>query len=78
MKHGVHLYPSYYQIQLAKKDCYPSKEMMIFTDTHAEIELQALLDLTIQRLLKALKINTNEEFKNFKLISKWGFDGASG
>lgn len=78
MEHGVDLYSSYYQIQLAKKDCYPSKEMMTFTDTHAEIELQALLDLTIQRLLKTLKIDTNEEFQDLRLISKWGFDGASG
>lgn len=78
MEHGVNLYPSYYQIQLAKKDCYPSKEMMTFTETHAEIELQALLDLTIQRLWKALEIDTNEKLQDLKLISKWGFDGASG
>lgn len=78
IKHGVDLYPSYYQIQLAKKDCYPSKEMMTFTDTYAEIELQALLDLTIQRLFKALKIDNIEKFQDMKLISKWGFDGASG
>lgn len=52
--------------------------MMTFTETHAEIELQALLDLTIQRLWKALKIDTNEKLQDLKLISKWGFDGASG
>lgn len=78
IEHGVNLYPSYYQIQLAKRDCYPLKEMMIFTETHAEIELQALLDLTVQRLWKTLKIDTNEKLLNLKLISKWGFDGASG
>lgn len=39
IKHGVNSYPSYYQIQLAKGDCYPSREMIKFTDTHAEIEL---------------------------------------
>jgi len=50
IEHDVDLYPSYYQIQLAKRDYYPPKEMMTFTETHAEIELQALLDLTIQRL----------------------------
>jgi hypothetical protein len=75
MEHGVDLYPSYYQIQLAKKDCYPSKEIMMFT--HAEIEPQALLDLTIQRLLKALKIDTNEEFQDLRLIFKWGFEGLA-
>lgn len=78
MEHGVHLYPSYYQIQLAKRDCYPPKEMMTFTETYVEIELQALLDLTIQRLWKVLKIETNDKLQNLKLISKWGFDGTSG
>lgn len=53
MEHGVDLYLSYYQIQLAKRDCYPTKEMIMFTETHAEIELQVLLDLTIQRLLES-------------------------
>jgi len=78
IEHDVDLYPSYYQIQLAKRDCYPPKEMMTFTETHAEIELQALLDLTIQRLWKTLKSDTNQKLPNLKLISKWGFDGASG
>lgn len=52
MEHGVDLYPSYYQIQLAKRDCYPPKEIMTFTETSAEIELQALLDLTMDLLFK--------------------------
>ncbi|EFN76996.1 hypothetical protein EAI_12678, partial [Harpegnathos saltator] len=78
LNQGVKLYPSYYQIQQAKKDCYPSKEMIKCTDTYAEIELQALLDLTTQRLFKAIKIDTNTDSQEFKFISKWGFDGASG
>ncbi|EFN83584.1 hypothetical protein EAI_03474, partial [Harpegnathos saltator] len=76
LNQGVKLYFSYYQIQQAKKDCYLSKEMIKCTDTYAKIELQALLDLTTQRLFKA--IDTNADSQEFKLISKWGFDGASG
>lgn len=74
---GITQYPSYYQVKLAKKDCYPSKETITVTDTHASIKLQALLDLTVCRLIEAYNIDTCFEKRNLKLISKWGFDGAS-
>lgn len=51
IKHDTNLYPSYYQAkkQQAKKDCYPPVEAIRITDTFVEINLQALLDLTVHR-----------------------------
>lgn len=77
IEQGINPYPSYYQIQLAKKDCYPPKEAIAISDTYASIKLQSLLDLTTYRLLETCNIETYSEIRNLKLISKWGFDGAS-
>lgn len=32
----------------------------------------------MRKLLNTLKIDMNGEFQDMRLISKWGFDGASG
>lgn len=40
------IYPSYYKILQAKAECYPNKEDVNITEYSAEINLQALLDLT--------------------------------
>lgn len=42
------LYPSYYRVFEAKKDCYPDEGLTI-TETGAEIDLQKLLDHTTNR-----------------------------
>lgn len=76
-EHDTNLYPSYYQVQQAKKDCYLSVEAIRITDTLVEINLQALLDLTVHRILKVYDIQKCYK-TDFILISKWGFDGASG
>ena len=39
------IYPSYNKVTQAKKDCYPSAESIIITETTAEIKLQKLLPL---------------------------------
>ncbi|EFN61669.1 hypothetical protein EAG_15964, partial [Camponotus floridanus] len=52
----ANLYPSYYQVQQAKKDCYLPIEAIRITDTFVEINLQALLDVTVHRMLKVLDI----------------------
>nr|XP_022917793.1 uncharacterized protein LOC111427060 [Onthophagus taurus] len=72
---GKSLIPSYYKVTMAKKACYPPLESMNVTDTAAKIKIQALLDLTVSRLLKTCldKLQSTE----LVLISKWGFDGAS-
>lgn len=72
---NIDLFPSYYSIQNAKKECYPPENDIIITETSARIKLQALLDLTANRLLKDIKIK--DEYTKLTLESKWGFDGSS-
>lgn len=74
---GCHLYPSYYRVQQAKVECYPKKEDMFVSAEGARLNLQALLDLTAERLLKAVDLDA-ELKTDYQLISKWGFGGASG
>lgn len=73
---GTNQWQSYYEIQKTKLECYPSKEKVTITETSACIELQALLDLTVNRLLKICEGNIGSH-KNMTLLCKWGFDGAS-
>lgn len=61
VEYGNELYPSYYQIGLAKSDCYPLKSAIEISETRAEIELQALLDHTTKRILKSISAE-NETF----------------
>ncbi|KYM93385.1 hypothetical protein ALC62_16014 [Cyphomyrmex costatus] len=77
IKHDANSYPSYYKVQQAKRDCYPLIQAIKITDTSAEINLQALLDLTVHRMSKVFNIKKHSETDKFILISKWGFDGAS-
>lgn len=46
---GIKLYPSYHMIKLAKKLCYPSECDIFVSESLVEIQLQSVLDLTIQR-----------------------------
>lgn len=43
------IYPSYSLPQKAKNDCYPPKEVYEVTETCAEINLQGLLNHTVER-----------------------------
>lgn len=72
---GCFLYPSYYQIQQAKRECYPPQNSIMVTDTFAKITLQSLLDHTGRRILESLKCAVTGKLV---LIGKCGFDGASG
>lgn len=71
----INIFPSYYQVQHAKKECYPPKDTITVTETSAKIKLQALLDITTRRIMMPLVINS--DCQELTLISKWGFDGAS-
>lgn len=68
-------YPSYYQIQKAKEDCYPSSEYISVSEVSAKIQLQALLNHTTYRILKTIPNLTS---KKVNLVCKWGCDGSSG
>lgn len=79
---GADLYLSYDKMKEAKRECYPSTDFMIITDTKCEIKLQALLDHTVNRIIEMqkdvlLSLQTNLCSKLI-LISKWGCDGNSG
>lgn len=71
------IYPSYYKVQKAKMECYPPKTSVTVTDSSAKITLQALLDLTVNRILESLPSTSGTQGKQLILTSKWGFDGAS-
>ncbi|XP_041968507.1 uncharacterized protein LOC121725559 [Aricia agestis] len=76
-ENGSELYPSYYKLQQAKLNCYPDKKDLCITEDGASIKLQALLNLTVSRLLDAISMDLDATI-NLELVSKWGFDGASG
>lgn len=74
------IYPSYPLILEAKKQCYPTEDSIIITETSAEVRLQALLDHTSQRLVLYLKqvLQTYDISNELTLYCKWGCDGSSG
>lgn len=53
MKAGHNVLPSYYSLRKSKQACYPLEEHIVVTETRAEINIQALLDKTVQRLIEA-------------------------
>lgn len=82
LKLNHNLYPSYYSLKEAKMRCCPSEEFIKVTERSAEITVQALLNLTVQRLFSAQEVVVKRflslGIKNFTLVSKWGCDGSSG
>ncbi|KAF9417929.1 hypothetical protein HW555_005074 [Spodoptera exigua] len=57
LKEGHAKYPSYYLLVKEKLKCYPAKEDITVTETSAKIRIQALLDLTVRRLIDSLESN---------------------
>ena len=76
MKFGHNLYPPYSKLLEAKSKTYPNGIMI--TDEYGSIPLQILLGNTTTRLLSTLNEEQLEDFKDFKVISKYGMDGSSG
>lgn len=74
------IFPSYKNVQKAKKECYPSSEYTKITVSSAEVDLQSLLDHTARRLVQVQKpvIDSQNTITEFTLLYKWGFDGSSG
>lgn len=71
------IYPSYGEILKAKKRCYPPNYETQITEIGFQIELQTLLNITVQRLVETLTEEFTQHNQKLCLISKWGFDGAS-
>lgn len=76
------LYPPYYIVRQAKKECYPDAQFISISENVGEIKLQPFLNHTIQRILivqsDVIKTLLNKQLDNLFLISKWGSDGSSG
>lgn len=81
MKAGHNVFPSYYSLTKSKQACYPAQEHIAVTETRAEINLQALLNKTVERLVLAqheVISSVLATSSSFTLVSKWGCDGSSG
>ena len=78
---GANIYPAYYLLRYAKNECYPDKSCLQITESCAKVKLQALLDITTQRILKSqgsiIDSVSDKYFEKLYLISKWGCDGSS-
>lgn len=78
---GHNVFPSYFSVVKSKQACYPAEEHIAITETRAEINLQALLNKTAERLVLAQNEVINSVLptsSKFTLVSKWGCDGSSG
>lgn len=80
MNAGHYVFPSYHCLAKSKKACYPSEDHIVYTETRSEINLQAVLDKTVERLIESQRevIESVCPNSSFILISKWGCDGSSG
>lgn len=79
-KTGHLVLPSYYALQKSKLACIPNKQFLSVTDIRAEIDLQAILNLTAARLVTVQSevLKSLSPITEYTLISKWGCDGSSG
>lgn len=76
-KKNCSLYPPYHQVAAAKNNCYPPKDSIKISDIGFSVDLQSILDLTAKRLIQTLTLPSSQQNAKLRLISKWGFDGAS-
>jgi hypothetical protein len=82
MKH-CNICPIYHVIKFAKEECYPPADKIAIHESLVEVDLQALMDRTASRIIKAQKkkvigIVLDDISKEFVLISKWDCDGSTG
>lgn len=66
-------FPSYHVLTQTKQQYLPSE--ITVSEISAQVELQPLLEKTVDSILK---ISNNILNSSLKLICKWGFDGSSG
>lgn len=69
-------FPSYRQILQTKNNYLPSN--IAVSDISAEVDLQSLLNKTVNSILNISDLKMFHSRSNLKLICKWGFDGSSG
>lgn len=82
MAKNADIFPTYKKLSEVKKTCFPSPDAFQISEAGAEINLQQLLDHTINRILLIpsveLAVAVQNKSMSLRLISKWGCDGASG
>lgn len=74
------IFVPYFNLEEAKKECYPPAEAITITEKSARIKLQDLLDHTASRLLQVFDVKESiltENVKSLTLVLKYGCDGAS-
>lgn len=79
---NVYIFPSYKKLSKAKEQCYPLQSGLKIEEKGVEIDLQHLLNHTINRIIKIPivtlpQISQNEK-GSLRFVAKWGCDGASG
>lgn len=79
---GMEIIPPYSAVRAARNSCYPHDDFLSFSESKAEVQLQGLLDHTVDRILLLKQDNiaemTDVELEHMKFLCKWGFDGTSG
>jgi len=72
---GAHnnCFPSLYSLNVTKNSLLPTN--MTVDDISASVNLLELLELTVQSIIKIVRLEGSNELK---LVCKWGFDGSSG
>ena len=74
-KKGISIYPPYYRLLEEKKSILPA---ISATDYSASVNLQELLDITVDRIMKIVPVQTElVDGEALTLITKYGFDGAT-
>lgn len=79
---GVRVMPSYRQVAIAKEDCRPQRGVEI-TESCARVEMQPLLEKTLERAVLAQSTQIDKEFgnatrKNCTFTCAVGFDSSTG
>ncbi|KAK3918280.1 Early transcription factor 82 kDa subunit [Frankliniella fusca] len=80
------LLPPYKAVHDASEKCSPSDSALILTESDVQISIQALLDITLARMIeiddvkKALLRSESSDSTtiHLEMVCKWGFDGSSG
>ena len=78
LKKGINVLPEYRHITKAKENCCPNFSV---TETSASTELQAILDQSVQSILKIENVKKEiieKKINQLEMISKCGCDGTSG
>ena len=82
LEHNSKIFPSDHEVLAAKPHCYPNQSEIKITESCAEVNLQALLNHTVQRIFvkeaDIIESFATGKVDQYTLICKWGCDGTSG